>query len=49
METNNAKMKIEYFHASNYGNGAMPAESLPLRRQGKDEKSRRRPFVSPCF
>ena len=28
METNNTKIKIEYFHASKYGNGAMVADEF---------------------
>jgi len=35
METNNAKMKIEYFHASKYGNGAMVADEFRKQMAAK--------------
>ncbi len=35
METNNAKMKIEYFHASKYGNGAMVADEFKKQMAAK--------------
>jgi len=35
METNNAKMKIEYFHASKYGNGVMVADEFKKQMAAK--------------
>jgi len=35
METNSAKMKIEYFHASKYGNGAMVAKEFKRQMDAK--------------